>query len=153
MSKILLLEIDGNMVEKKLSVEKILNIDELNLKDFVENTGSGEIEKILKCNYQNDCIIFYGWKNGDSKYINKSKLSIPNKNSVFYGDLICLITDHENNILEINKNIYNDSIYKFFNNIIGENINLQSGSDTDDNIEIESNKIFCFSNHIRDNFF
>ena len=152
MSKILILENSGNIYEKTISLEKILNIEELNLNDYVKYIGEGKLEKIIKCNYYDNYIVFYGWSKGNDIIKNNSKINIPyNKDINFYGDIICLLLDNNNNIIYLDKDIYNNNIKMFFEKLVSET-KINNDSDDENNIIDDISYNFNLSYYIKEDF-
>ena len=156
MINVLILIEDGEFVEKNIPEA---DLDDLQIDSHVSNIGIGKPSELLKIPYLDKNMTFVGWSQGNQENIHNIQLNF--KNIIFYGDILCFMSDNKNNYSDINKSLYvNDFtpyIISKFNKY--SKIPKESDSDSDleeyeDNLKIENNKNneFNLGDYIKDNF-
>lgn len=154
MINILLLIEDGEFIEKHIPE---VDIENLKIDLHVTNKGDGKPKELLKIPFLDRTITFVGWDQGTQENIHNIQLNF--KNIIFYGDILCFMTDNKNNYLSLNKSLYVNDFTPFIINKFNNYNKIPKESDSDleeyeDNLKIEDNKDnkFNLRDYIKDNF-
>ena len=110
MTSVLILEKNGNFVEKNIENQQL---KDLLIDQHLEEQGLGSVEILLKIPYLDKKIIYLGWSKGTSDQENLHKIPINFKKIRPFGDIIVTIQDHENNYYSLTKNSYLNEFIPF----------------------------------------
>ncbi len=76
------------------------------LTNYIEITGHGPIEKLYSWLEEGFCIELYGYTEG--RITNKHDLPEPLENKIYYGDMVVLIKNNNNQYEDCTKEDYNE---------------------------------------------